>query len=69
MPPPTCDPAAMDDDAGLAADSQGRVTSCAAGLAEYTQLGGVCSMDMFKDGGAPPYWFMRKCPVSCKLCG
>ena len=32
-------------------------------------FGSVCSMDMFKDGGAPPGWFMSKCPVSCKLCG
>ena len=56
----------MDDDAGLAIDSQGRVTSCAAGLAEYN---GECSMDMFTDRAAPSGWFMRKCPVSCKLCG
>ena len=56
----------MDDDALVASDSEGRVASCAAGLAEYA---GVCSMDMFRDGGAPSGWFMRTCPVSCKLCG
>lgn len=66
QPPPTCDPTAMDDDALVASDSEGRVASCAAGLAEYA---GVCSMDMFRDGGAPSGWFMRTCPVSCKLCG